>query len=143
MLKHRWLLLLACAVGLGSFTADQFLIGAKLGFVQMLLCTILVFGIVGIIAGKSLARPRQAGVAVALMAFHLFLLLRLATWFPLPNMVIGISGAAFESLILIFLFARLGQTIDPEGPYGLTAAEIKRKQRLEERLHQSLGKNIE
>ncbi len=134
-MKDRRLLLMGCAAGLSGFAADKCLSGAKLGVAQMALCTLLVFGSLGIVVGNSLARPRQAGVALGLMALHFLLLLKLAVWFPLPNMIIGISGAALETLVVILLYARIGQFVDPKGPYGLTSQEIDRKRLLQKRLN--------
>lgn len=133
MSKRQQRLMLACIVGLGGFVVDNCLVGSRLAFGQMMLCTVFVFGIVGIQAGKTLLSPRQAGVALALMVLHFLMLVRYAAWFPITNMIVGIVGAAIEAIVLMFLYARIGQAVDPKGPYGLTAAEIEKKRVLQER----------
>ncbi|WP_419805679.1 hypothetical protein [Terriglobus sp.] len=129
MSKRQQRLLLACIGGLGGLLVDNCLVGSRLAFGQMMLCTVLVFGIVGIQAGKTLLRPRQAGVALALIVLHFLMLVRYAAWFPFTNMIVGILGAGAEAIVLIFLYARIGQAVDPKGPYGLTSCRNREETR--------------
>lgn len=100
-----------------------------MAFAQMALCSFLVFGIVGVQANKSLYRPRQVGIALALLAMHFAALTGLRKYFPLTNMFIGFAGVGIESVILMFLYVRIGQSVDPEGPYGLTDEEIRQRRK--------------
>jgi hypothetical protein len=39
-------------------------------------------------------------------------------------MIIGFVGMAIEAIIFVFLYARIGQWLDPQGPLGMTDAEL-------------------
>jgi hypothetical protein len=78
-------------------------------------------------ANKSLLRPRQLFVALVLMVVHIIGLIRFADRFPLDNMIIGFGGMGIEVVALIILYVRIGQSVDPKGPYGLTPAEIRER----------------
>jgi len=58
------------------------------------------------------------------MALHFIGLIGLANQFPM-NMIACFVGAGIEAVILVSLYGRIGQTVDPKGPYGLTDAEIR------------------
>ncbi len=63
------------------------------------------------------------------MAMHFIVLGWFANWFPLTNMLVGFAGAGIEITVLIFLYVRIGQSVDPKGPYGLTDAEIEQRRK--------------
>jgi hypothetical protein len=128
LFQYRFLLL-GSIVGLTGLLIDNRLVGGRLAFAQMTLYTVLVFGVVGIQAGKSLWRPRQLCVAFLLIAIHFIVLGRFADWFPLTNMIVGFVGAGTEITILIILYVRIGQSVDPKGPYGLTEAELQHRRK--------------
>lgn len=125
--KNGSFLLLGSVVGVAGLLIDNSLNGSKLALAQMILYTVLVFGVIGIQVGNSLLRPRQLCVALVLMTMHFILLGRLVKSFPLTNMLVGFGAAGSEILILILLYVRIGQSVDPKGPYGLTDAEIQRR----------------
>lgn len=134
--KHHLFLLLGAIGGLVALLINNFFIGDRLAFAQMTLWTVLVFGVVGIQVNKSLWRPRQLSVALALVGLHFIGLFGLANRFPLNNMIVGFIGVGIEIVILIFLYVRIGQTVDPKGPYGLTDAEIHERKIKEDRSKQ-------
>jgi len=125
--KHHLLLSLGVIGGLAALLINNYFVGHRLAFAQMILWTVLVFGIVAIQADKSLWRPRQLCVALALMVLHIIGLMSFANQFPLDNMLVGFAGMGIEVAVLIFLYVRIGQTVDPKGPYGLTEAEIRER----------------
>lgn len=122
--KHHSLLLLGAIGGLVALILNNGLSGDRLAFVQMTLWTVLVFAFVAIQVHKSLGRPRQLFVALAVIGLHIIGLMRLRNCFPLDNIIVGFVGIGIEAVILVFVYARIGQSVDPRGPYGLTEAEI-------------------
>jgi hypothetical protein len=121
--KRRLLLLLGVIAGLSALIIDNGLSGGKLALAQMILWTVIVFAFVALEVAKSLLRPRQLCVALALVTLHVICVLKFRHFFPLDNMLVGFIGIALEAVILIFLYARIGQSIDPQGPFGLSEAE--------------------
>lgn len=122
--KRNLLLPFGAISGITATLINNCFVGDRLAFAQMILWTVVVFGIVAIQASKSLWRPRQLCVALVLMVLHLVGLMRFANQFPVNNMIVGFAGMGLEVAILIFLYVRIGQTVDAKGPYGLTDAEI-------------------
>ena len=131
--KRSLLISLGIISGIAATLINNWLVGDRLAFAQMVIWTVLVFGIVAIQANESLWRPKQLCVALALMALHIIGLIKFANHFPLNNMIAGFIGAGFEVIILIFLYVRIGQTVDPKGPYGLTESEIRRRREKSDR----------
>lgn len=125
--KRNLLLSLGAICGVTATLINNYFADNRLAFAQMVLWTVLVFGIVTIQAGKSLWRPRQLCVALALLFFHIIGLMKFADRFPLDNMIVGFGGMGVEVAVLILLYARIGQSVDPKGPYGLTDAEISER----------------
>lgn len=124
MTKQHIFLLLGVIGGLAALILDNVLAGHQLAIAQMILWTVLVFAFITIQVHKSLKRPRQLCVALALISVHIIVLMRLRKHFPVDNMIVGFVGIAVEAIVLIFLYARIGQSIDPQGPFGLTEVEI-------------------
>ena len=89
----------------------------------MVLWTVLLFAFMLSQIHKSLKRPIQLLIAIAIVALHLCLLTIFKGSFPLSNMIVGFVGMAVEGVILIFLYARIGQSLDPKGPFGMTEVE--------------------
>ncbi|HZY62721.1 MAG TPA: hypothetical protein VFE38_09360 [Edaphobacter sp.] len=122
--KHHIFLLLGAIGGVAALILNNGLAGHRLAIAQMILWTVLVFAFATIQVHKSLLRPRQLCVALALIGLHIFALVRARRYFPLNNMIVGFVGIAVEAIILTFLYARIGQSVDPKGPFGLTEAEM-------------------
>lgn len=125
--RHRFFLSIGAVAGLAALIINNYLAGERLAFAQMILWTVLVFALVAIQVKNSLWRPRQLCVALALMVLHVVVLTRFADQFPLNNMIVGFVGMGVEVVVLIFLYIRIGQSVDPKGPYGLTDAEIRER----------------
>jgi hypothetical protein len=121
--KSRLLVVLIVVGGIFGIIVDNGLEGEKRALAQMVLWTVLLFAFVLIQIGKSLKRPIQLLIAVALLGMHVCLLVLFRNSFPLSNMIVGFVGMAVEAVILIFLYARIGQSLDPKGPFGMTEAE--------------------
>jgi hypothetical protein len=113
--------------GLAALLIEKCLTGNKLAFAQMTLWTVLVFGFMAIQFDASLLRPRQFYVALSLVVLHIVALIRLADRFPLNNMVAGLIWIGVEIVILGLLYIRIGQAVDPEGPFGPSDAEIRER----------------
>lgn len=111
-----------CVVGL---IVEKTLTGERLALAQMILWTVVVFGFVGSYVYKSLRRARECYVAFTLIVLHFIGLVRFRSYFPWQNVLAGIFGMMAEAMILGILYARISQSVDPDGPFGLTEAEIQ------------------
>src|SRR5258708_6153924 len=94
------------------------------GFGPMLLWVTLPLAFFPFQLDDSLRRPIQLIIATALTGIHVCLLILFRSHFPLRNMIIGFVGMAIEATIFVFLYARIGQWLDPKGPFGMTDAEL-------------------
>jgi hypothetical protein len=101
--------------------------GDQLAFAQMALWTVFVFAFMAIQVFQSLWRPRQLCVALSLVLLHFIGLKVFADHFPLSNLLVALVGAGIETVFLVAIYVRVGQSIDPKGPYGLTDAEIRER----------------
>jgi len=127
--KRHIVLLLGVIGGLAALAIDDVLKGHQLAIAQMIFWTLLLFAFVTIQVHKSLGRPRQLCVALVLISVHIIVLMRLRNYFPLHDLTVSFIGIPV-AVILIFLYARVGQSVDPQGPFGLTEAEIRARKSL-------------
>ncbi len=123
--KRRLFLLLGAFAGMSALAINNGLFDERRALAQMSLWTFLVFTLAAIQVHESLHRPRQVYVALALICLHVLGLMKMRRYFPLDNILVGLIGIAVEAVILIFLYARIGQSIDPKGPFGMTEAETR------------------
>ena len=94
---------------------------------QAIIWTIGVFGLFLIHLGKTLERPRLRLLALILAAAHFYLVHSLSRRLPFKSFLALLILIAAESMFLVILYTRGGQSIDPNGPFGLTEAEKSRK----------------
>lgn len=124
-LKNHYTVLPAGLIAIALVLCDIFLTGDRLARTQMVLITLFVFSLVAKEVKKSLLRPRHFCIALVLVILHVAGLIKLADYFPLDNVIAGFLVAGVEAVVLFFLYGRIGQAIDPKGPYGLTDDEIR------------------
>jgi hypothetical protein len=110
--------------GIAGLFIDNGLEDQPRGLAQMILWTTLLLAFLLIQLHESLRRPIQLIIATALTGIHVCLLILFRSHFPLRNMIIGFVGMAIEGIIFVFLYARIGQWLDPKGPFGMTDAEL-------------------
>ena len=101
---------------------DNASLGNSRGHYQEALWNIVLVGEFLIEARPTLRRTRAALLALSLFGFHC-LVMYLCDAFPLDSSLILIFCAMVECVILMFVYLRLCQSIDPKGPFGLTSAE--------------------
>jgi hypothetical protein len=91
--------------------------------IQAFIWTFGLFSLLFIELRKTLLRPRQALIAVLLMAVHLYGIYAVWHAFPFESFFTIIIGIVVETICIGVVYIRLGQSIDPEGPFGLSEAE--------------------
>jgi hypothetical protein len=92
---------------------------------QQFVWTTGVIGIFLIQLRRTLLRFRQAMIGLLLLVIHLFGMYIERALFPFKSGLTIIVGIAAETMILTLVYLRLGQTVDPEGPFGPTPEEKK------------------
>ena len=121
--KHTSLVTLGVIGGITGLLIDNALEDKSRGPAQMVLWTVLLLAFIVIQLHKSLRRPIQLLIAMALTGIHVCLLILFRSHFPLTNMIVGFVGMVIEAVIFIFLDAREGKVWDLKGPFGMTDAE--------------------
>jgi hypothetical protein len=71
----------------------------------------------------SLKRKMQRRIAVGLAVLHILFLFVIRGLFPLDSSLLILVGFLLEGLVFVFLYARIGQSLDPTGPFGPTQEE--------------------
>jgi hypothetical protein len=72
---------------------------------------------------RLLKRPRLLALGVCLIPVHLYFLRTLWRKLPFDSSLIVVFIMLVEVILLTFVFLRLGQEIDPDGPLGWTDEE--------------------
>ena len=67
---------------------------------------------------QSLKRKTQRRIAVGLATLHILFLFVVRGLFPLDSSLFILVGFLPEGLVFVFLYARIGQSLDPTGPFG-------------------------
>jgi hypothetical protein len=71
----------------------------------------------------TLRRKRAVLLALALFCSHCVVMYFKRDIFPFSSSLIVFLAALLEFVVLMIVYLRLCQAIDPEGPFGLTPAE--------------------
>lgn len=79
---------------------------------------------------RTLLRYRQALIGLALLIVHFYVMYVERDIFPLESGFLFILGMLFEAFVLTVVYVRLGQSIDPQGPFGMTEAEKRKREKL-------------
>ncbi len=111
--------------GIAGLIIDNGLEDQPRALAQMILWTALLIAFLFIQLHESLRRPIQLLIAAVLTGIHVCLLIFFKSHFPLRNMIIGVVGMVIEGIIFVFLYARIGQSLDPKGPFGMTDRELE------------------
>ena len=115
--------ILACIlIGMAIYCEDLAPITDR-AIIQAFIWTFGVFSFLFIELRKTLSRFRQALIAVALVAIHLYGIHVIWYAFPFRSFFTIIIGIVVEAIIIGLVYIRLGQSIDPDGPFGPTEAE--------------------
>jgi hypothetical protein len=127
MNKHIPRLSLGAFFAIVGIYADNRTTGAEKSLIQMSTLTIIFFAFFVFEQHDNLKRSNLRDIALTIGVLHLALLYELRSNFPLSNTLALIPPLLIESLVVILLYTRLGQALDPEGPFGLTEAERRER----------------
>jgi uncharacterized membrane protein len=118
---QRWIFGLFAAMF--ALYCDKASLGNSRGHYQEALWNLVLVGEFLIELRPTLRRKRAALLALSLFCFHCLVMYLKRDAFPLDSSLILIFCALIECVILMFVYLRLCQSIDPQGPFGLTSAE--------------------
>lgn len=94
---------------------------------QIAVWTSLLFAYSASELRDSLRRPKQARIALGIALLHLVFIYLIRNQFPLQTSLQILVYLCPEAVALVFLYGRIGQSLDPEGPFGLTHAERRER----------------
>lgn len=117
----RWIFALFAAMF--ALYCDKASLGNSRGHYQEALWNLVLVGAFLIELRPTLRRTRAALLAVSLFGFHCLVMYLKRDAFPLDSSLILFFGALVECVILSVVYLRLCQSIDPQGPFGLTNAD--------------------
>jgi hypothetical protein len=130
---QRWIFGLFAAMF--ALYCDKASLGNSRSHYQEALWNLVLVGAFLIDLRPTLRRTRAALLALSLFGFHCLVMYLKRDAFPLHSSLILSFGAWVECVILTFVYVRLCQSIDPQGPFGLTSGEKEaRKNRAAVRL---------
>lgn len=118
---ERWVFGLLIAAF--ALYCDKASIGASRSLYQQVLWNLVLVGESLIELRPTLRRKRAACIALALCSLHCLAMYRYRNAFPFDSSLLLMLCAMFECVILMIVYLGLCQSVDPEGPFGLTAAE--------------------
>jgi hypothetical protein len=118
---QRWTLgLLAAMLAL---YCDNASLGNSRGHYQEALWNLVLVGEFLVELRPTLRRTRASLLALSLFGIHCLIMYLKRDAFPFDSSLELMLCALVECVILMFVYLRLCQSIDPEGPFGLTIAE--------------------
>jgi hypothetical protein len=118
--KHPTRLVLGLISAVGAIYIDKGAQPDERAFLQMALWTFFLFAISIAELRESLKRRIQKYIAAGLGALHILFLFLIRDMFPLQSSLFILAGLLPEALVLVFLYIRIGQSLDLTGPFGLT-----------------------
>jgi hypothetical protein len=92
-------------------------------YLQMALWTLTLVAFSIFELRQSLKRKMPRRIAIGLAALHILFLFVIRRLFPLDSSLLILVGLLPEELVFVFLYARIGQSLDPTGPFGPTEEE--------------------
>ena len=120
---HFQRIALGAILGLFAIYCDHAHFGFNLSLWQQALWTFTVIGSFLIELRRTLVRLRPALLAFVFLSVHIYWMYVKRGAFPFHPTLTVILCAYLETLVVGVAYIRLCQSIDPAGPFGLTAAE--------------------
>lgn len=102
---------------------DKASLGTSRSLYQQALWNLVLVGAFLIELRPTLRRTRAAWIALALFCLHCLAMYRYRDAFPFDSSLLLMLCAILEYVIFMIVYLRLCQSVDPHGPFGLTAAE--------------------
>lgn len=125
--KHALRITIGVLGGLGAIYIDNVAAKSDRAMIQMALWTFVLFAYSIVELRQSLRRTVQMYIALALAGLHFLFLVVIRNMFPFQNSLFIVPWLLIEGLVLVFLYARIGQSLDPTGPFGLTEEERRKR----------------
>jgi hypothetical protein len=124
---QRWVL--GAILAVFALYCDKASLGDSRGDYQQALWSLLVVGGFLVELRRTLRRARPALLALCLLSLHFFVMYLKRDAFPFHSSLFVIFWALVELVVLVIVYIRACQSIDPKGPFGLTEAEKQARKR--------------
>jgi hypothetical protein len=113
--------------------ADNYTRGSEKAHIQMFLWTYIIFVPSITEFRESAKRKVQRNIGLTLFLLHFVLLYFVRSSLPKSSSLMILLYALVEGVILAFFYIRLGQSLDPNGPFGPNRIDKKLAERNEKR----------
>jgi uncharacterized membrane protein len=123
-------IVLGVSFAIFALYCDNASLGANRGHFQEILWTLLVLALFAVQLRRTLTRARPILLALSLLFIHLYFMYSIRDRFPFNSSLVILFFALLESIVFAFVYLRLCQSIDPNGPFGLTDSEKERKKNI-------------
>jgi hypothetical protein len=98
--------------------------------IQAILWSFTVFALLVVELRRTLLRKRQVYIGLVLVTAHFYFLSFQWKRLPFESSFSILLLALLESILIGLIYIRLGQSLDPEGPFGLTEEEKARREEI-------------
>ena len=116
--KHAYRFLAAVSFAVIAIYADNYTKGSEKAIIQVFLWTLLVFAFLIGEFKDSLKRRRQFNIGLGLFFLHFVLVYFVRSALPESSSLTILLYALVEGVVVAFLYLRIGQSLDPTGPFG-------------------------
>jgi hypothetical protein len=116
-------------LGVLLLMADRFQDSGAQAGVQMIVC-VLAYGFLCLEMSHTLNRRIPQLIMASLFPVHLAAIYLVRKHFPFNSGLTVIFGLFAELTVMVFLYLRLCQDLDPSGPFGMKASDRQRTPKL-------------
>jgi succinate-acetate transporter protein len=131
--KRRTRLFLAVLWAAVAIYADNYTKGTEKAHIQMFLWTYIVFALLIIEFRETLKRRAQLNIGLTLLFLHFVLLYLVRGELPKSSSLTILFYALVEGVVVAVLYIRIGQSLDPIGPFGPKRIDKRLAEREEKR----------
>lgn len=115
--------------GILLIIADQFRGSEAQASIQISVC-VLLYGLFCAGMSHTLNRKIPRLIMASLFLVHLVGIFLVRTQFPLGSELTLLSGVSAELMVMVFVYVRLCQGLDPSGPFGMRNTDRERTPKL-------------
>jgi hypothetical protein len=123
-------ILLGVTFAIFALYCDNASLGASRAHFQEALWTSLIVAEFAVELRRTLKRARPALLALSLLFIHFYFMYSIRDRLPFNSSLVIFLLALLEFGVFTVVYLRLCQAINPNGPFGLTAAEKERKKNI-------------
>jgi len=125
--KRLMRLVFVVVFAVSALYTDNLANQAERSRLQIVIWTVILFANLVMELRESLRRPKQAYVGLGVGMLHFLVIYLIRNLFPLQTSLLILVWLLPESVVLVFIYGRIGQSMDPTGPFGLTDEERRNR----------------